>query len=193
MQLNSALPGTSAAPRPRRGGARPGLLLALALSALAVMAGTHAETGAVVPDWSLDTADGVTIEYHRDTAGSPSILLFWATWCPYCRALMPHIEAVRRDYADRGVPVFALNIWEDDDPAAYLERHGYGMTLLGAADLVAEDYGIQGTPGLLLVDGNHRLVYARRRGDEPAAVEAALRDALDSLLAGSASTTTVPP
>ncbi|MCP5091039.1 MAG: redoxin domain-containing protein, partial [Gammaproteobacteria bacterium] len=25
----------------------------------------------------------------------PVILLFWATWCPYCKALMPHLQSIR--------------------------------------------------------------------------------------------------
>ena len=143
-----------------------------------------AETLPEAPDWSLDSASGQTVDYHAQTAGRPSVLMFWASWCPYCRALFPAIEQVREAYAARGVAFYALNVWEDADAEAYMRDHDYRMTLVLAADLVAEDYGVTGTPGVYVVDGQHRIRYVRERGADPHDVARAVSSTLDALLGG---------
>ena len=107
----------------------------------------------LLPDWTLQGADGKSLNFYRDSAGRPTVLLFWATWCPYCRRLMPRLETVRQEFASE-VNFYALNIWENGDPAACLADNGYGFHLLLKADEVAETYGIKGTPGLFVVDTN---------------------------------------
>jgi cytochrome c biogenesis protein CcmG/thiol:disulfide interchange protein DsbE len=158
------------------------LRIAVLLSVLLIASTVAAETLPRAPDWTLDATDGRTVTFHDDAAGHPAVLLFWTTWCPYCRALFPHLVAVQSDYAARGVRFYALNVWEDADPVAYFRAHGYDMTLLLAADLVAEDYGIEGTPGVVVTDGTQAIRYVRPRGAAPEAVEQALRQQLDALL-----------
>ncbi len=160
-----------------------GVLLVMAWLCMAPAAPADAT---LAPDFELDSSDGRNVSFHTDNAGRPAVLLFWASWCPYCRALFPHLEAVRKAFADRAVDFYALNVWEDGDPEAYFAQHGYGMTLLPAADLVAEDYGVQGTPAVYVTDGAQRILYTRRRGEEPEAVAAAVSGALDQALAATA-------
>lgn len=160
--------------------------MAVLLSSVVAAAPAVAESldeAPVAPDWALDDIDGASVRFHQHAADRPAVLLFWATWCPYCRTLMPHLEAVRADYAEKGVRFYALNVWEDGDPVAYMQEHGYGMQLMLAADLVAEDYGVQGTPGVYVTDREQRVRYVRPRGAEPQAVETALRETLDAALA----------
>ena len=133
-----------------------------------------------LPGWTLQGADGKSINFYRDSAERPTVLLFWATWCPYCRRLMPRLEKVRQEFATE-VNFYALNIWENGDPAAYLADNGYGFHLLLEADEVAETYGIKGTPGLFVVDTNQRVIYVRRSGTKPDQVESDLRFALSHI------------
>jgi len=128
-----------------------------------------------VPDWTLHDAEGHLVNFYEHSAGRPAVVLFWATWCPYCRALMPHLEKLREEFSDRGVLFYALNIWEDGDPVAYLREGGYGFNLMLEADGVAADYGVKGTPGLLLVDADRRVAYVRKSGSSPQRVERDLR------------------
>lgn len=123
-----------------------------------------------VPDWTLESAGGEAVNFTTHSAGRPAVLLFWATWCPYCRDLMPELEAVRAEFAIRDVRFYALNIWEEGDPVAYMREHGYGFELLLDADPVAAQYGVKGTPGLLVVDAARRVVYVRTSGTPPAQV-----------------------
>lgn len=138
------------------------------------------------PDWTLDDIDGRSVHFHAEAAGKPAVLVFWTTWCPHCRALFPALERVRADFAGRGVHFYALNVWEDGDPEAYLRDHGYHLPLLLAADLVAEDYGISGTPGVYVTDERLYIRYQRSPGAEPTVVEHNLRTTLESLLGAGA-------
>ena len=101
-------------------------------------------------------------ERLSDYGGKILVLEFWATWCPYCKALMPHLQSILDEYPGR-VRVLALSIRDDGDPAAVLAEYGFDFTPLTAADAVAESWGVKGTPGLFLADTGGRVVFDRLR------------------------------
>ena len=113
------------------------------------------------PNFSLISADGEQIELLAETRQRPQLLLFWATWCPYCRALMPHLQSIQLEHGEY-LNILAINFKEDGDPAAYLEKAGLDFVLLPDGDGVAELYGIEGTPGLILVDRNMQVRFDLR-------------------------------
>ena len=89
------------------------------------------------------------------------ILFFWATWCPYCKALMPHLQSIRLEYGDK-VKILAINIRDKNDPVAFVEKAGYDFTVLPHGDEVAELYEIYGTPGIIIVDREQRMRFDLR-------------------------------
>jgi thiol-disulfide isomerase/thioredoxin len=113
------------------------------------------------PGFALQRADGTEFRYPEDLAGS-TIILFWATWCPYCKALMPHLQSILDEYPGK-LQVLALSIRDDGDPAATLAEYGFDFTLFTTADVVAEAWGVKGTPGLFLADGEGHVVFDRMR------------------------------
>jgi thiol-disulfide isomerase/thioredoxin len=50
--------------------------------------------------------------------GHVVLLDVWATWCEPCRDALPGFERLAREYAPRGVEVFALNVDEDSRQVA---------------------------------------------------------------------------
>ena len=137
------------------------LLVAVASRAEAVDAGMPA------PEWEMTDAEGREVVFPADAEGRPSILFFWASWCPYCHIVMPHLHSIVEDYADHGIQVYAINFKDDADPVAYMEEHGYDFVVLPLGDLVADDYGVFSSPGLLVVDGQGMVTYRRRRTRAP--------------------------
>ena len=147
--------------------------------ALSLPVSVHAlEVGEVGPDWELYTVTGDSVRYYADAGNSTSVILFWATWCPYCRTLMPHLQTLADEFRESPVRFYALDVWDEGDPVAYMERHGYTFTLLPLANAVAFRYGVQGTPGLFVLDGDHRVIYRRGGGETDADVEKRVRAAI---------------
>lgn len=118
------------------------------------------------PGFEIATSGGEVFHYPQSLEG-PTIILFWATWCPYCKALMPHLQSIVDEYDGR-VQVVALNFRDDDDPAAYLAKRGYDFSLIPHADEVAKSWGVKGTPGLFLADQSGRVVFSRSAISEAA-------------------------
>lgn len=151
------------------------LLLATALSLSFVHSAIAADRAV---GWEGKGADGKAIRFDPRKLQRPAILLFWATWCPYCEALMPYLQNVRDAAGAARLDVYAIDIKDDGDPEASLRERKQTFTLVRDGDSIADLYGVKGTPGLFLVDRNGEIVYRRVGGDAPAKVEAALRERL---------------
>ena len=73
------------------------------------------------------------IQGEGPTAFEPgNIYVFecWATWCPPCVALIPHVNELHKKYYDKGLRVHGMNCWEDDREkvANYVKAKGEGMS-----------------------------------------------------------------
>jgi len=115
----------------------------------------------VAPNWSLNTADDRVVGLNDVVQQQTTVLLFWATWCPYCKALMPHLQSMRLEYGDN-VKILAINIFEDGDPVRFIQEAGYDFTLLLDGDKVADDYGVTGTPSVFVLDHKRNVRFDLR-------------------------------
>jgi thiol-disulfide isomerase/thioredoxin len=105
----------------------------------------------MAPAFTLANADGEKVTLPRSHDGV-DIYFFWASWCPYCKALMPHLQSMRIEYGD-DLAIYALNIRDDEDPKRFMVEHDYDFTVIPEADSIMELYGVRPTPGLFVVDG----------------------------------------
>lgn len=120
-----------------------------------------AQDGDIAADWTLQTPDGISVTLADEAREQTTVLFFWATWCPYCKALMPHLQSIRLQYGD-DVEILAINFREDGDPVALIENAGYDFTLLLNGDAVAENYDVRGTPAVFVVDEQRQIVFDLR-------------------------------
>lgn len=155
---------------------------------LCVSTGVHAQADprgplTVAPAWSLKTPDGQVVNYPQDAKGQPTLLLFWPSWCPFSRALQPYVQDIWKDYRDRGVHVWTINIKEDGDPVATLRERGLSFPLLLHGDALVVSYRIERTPWLVVMDGQRNIVYTRPPNPPtPIEVAKSARAALNALL-----------
>jgi thiol-disulfide isomerase/thioredoxin len=99
-------------------------------------------------------------------SGQVFLIDFWATWCPPCQAPMAHnqkmLEAHGDEWKDK-VRIIGVSIDQTADAVVkhvkakgwekveHYHKHG------SSAD---EDYGVQGVPHVVIIDGNGMIAYA---------------------------------
>jgi thiol-disulfide isomerase/thioredoxin len=64
------------------------------------------------------------------------IVEFWATWCGPCRASIPHLNELWRQFKDKRVVVIGQDVWEQEDSAVapFVKKMGDKMTYRVALD-----------------------------------------------------------
>ena len=142
------------------------------------------DIGDTAPDWTLQNGEGTNINFYGNNEGKVSVLIYWATWCPYCASLMPHIQEVANRYQGKDVVFYAMNIIEDADPVKFMREHGYTFELILEADGTMDNYNVPGTPIVFVVDANHKVLYRRIPDTPDEEVKAAVERAISSALGG---------
>lgn len=70
--------------------------------------------GDSAPKFTLTTLDGKEVSL-ADYKGKKVVLNFWATWCPPCKAEMPHMQNYYEDKAKQeNVEILAVNLTSSD-------------------------------------------------------------------------------
>jgi peroxiredoxin len=127
---------------------------AILATGLVVWAHTHTYPGKPAPDFTLRTLDGQTVKLS-DRRGKVVLLDFWATWCPPCRASLPHIQQASESeaWANRGLVVWAVNAHQSaEDVSYFLADNQYNFTaLLDEDGAVMSEYGVGGIPMTVLI------------------------------------------
>ena len=129
------------------------MLLVAILTAIALWQNRDLPSGSAPPLAGLRN-DGVAVDLASAT--TPTLVVFWATWCPVCRAEAGNIEAVARDWAVLSVAM------QSGDAAAitqYLRKEE--LTTPAVVDEggdLARSWRVSGVPAHLIVDaaGNIR-------------------------------------
>lgn len=154
-----------------------GLLTALAmLLIVACSAEEPARTGPLdkgdrAPQWSgMDLVSGQQKSFPGILNDKPAVLVFWATWCPYCKAFMPYAGQIQAEFAEYDVQIITFNAKErgEGDPKAYVDSLQFPLTAIADADSIAESYDVKFIPGLMVVNGEGMVTYRRGWTDLPA-------------------------
>jgi len=91
--------------------------------------------------------------------GKVVLVNFWATWCPPCRKEMPDLDAIYKQFQDRGFVILAIS---DEDAAKvkpYIAEHRYTYPiLLDPGDRVNRLMAVDGIPKTFVYDRDGKLV-----------------------------------
>ena len=80
--------------------------------------------GASAPDFTIGTPDGKSVRLS-DFKGKYVVLDFWATWCPDCRADVPHLKEIHKAYASDKVAFLSVSFDTDKDKlTSYIRDNG---------------------------------------------------------------------
>ncbi len=117
----------------------------------------------------------------------------WATWCAPCKAEIPHLQKIEKDYHGKNIAFVSISIdddrshkgsWEkanEDWRAMVKDKELGGIQLFapkGWKSQFITDYRINGIPRFILIDPNGNIVTP----DAPRPSSPKLREMLDELL-----------
>lgn len=155
----------AAVAKPLRWGLGAGTALFVIGSALLLL---RQDTGQKVPDLAFSSLDGRTVQLN-ESAGKPTVVNLWATWCPPCVREMPVLRQAQIERQD--IRFVFLNQGEDAARVrTWLETQRLALenVLIDERRQASAAFQQQGYPTTLFFDAQGRLV-SRRIGELSAA------------------------
>ncbi|MEG9295754.1 redoxin domain-containing protein [Mangrovibacillus sp. Mu-81] len=125
-------------------------------------AGRGLAKGDSAPDFELTTLAGEKVKLS-DYEGQKVILNFWATWCPPCKAEMPHMQKYYEKNADKeNVEILAVNLTSMDEGKDAVQEFvdGYELTFpipLDEDGEIGEEYRAFTIPTTYMIDTNGQI------------------------------------
>jgi len=109
-----------------------------------------------LPVLNYPAADFLTL---GDLAGKPTLLSFWTTWCPYCRAQTPVLVDAQARYGE-SVQFVGINVKENQQTVQnYVNSNDMRYPIaLDFDGRVAGRYGVAGFPTTYFLDAEGRIV-----------------------------------
>ena len=109
---------------------------------------------------------GASVDIVAGKGKQVFVVEFWATWCPPCRASIPHLTELQKKYKDKGVVFVGVS----DETAAkvkpFVEQMGGKMDYTVALDKQHKTsaaymgaYGINGIPHAFVIDKQGLVVW----------------------------------
>ena len=111
---------------------------------------------AAAPPLAGILADGEP--YQLVSGEGPTLVHFWAEWCPICRLEQGSIDRIATDHR---VITVATTSGTADEVRAFLQAEGLGFsTLMDEGGDVARTWGVSGVPATFIVDSTGMITSA---------------------------------
>jgi len=145
------------------------------------------KVGDKAPAFTLEDIEGRNFDLAREAPQKVHLLVFWSIFCEPCKAEMPLIQRLYDKYRDKGFEVVAIAM--DGEPMkksiqGLIRQQGYTFRVFidklapDESFVVADPYGVAGTPTLYLVDRTRHIVLAEVGQTPREVLEGAIRRAL---------------
>jgi thiol-disulfide isomerase/thioredoxin len=114
--------------------------------------------------------------------GKIVVVEFWATWCPPCRASIPHLVALHKKHAGKGVVIVSLT-QEDKGAVKGFVKANKMIYAIGGKSSSGGRYGVRGIPAAFIVDPEGKIAWTGHpMGGLDRALEQQLKKTPPSLL-----------
>ncbi|HEY6097074.1 MAG TPA: TlpA disulfide reductase family protein [Candidatus Deferrimicrobium sp.] len=114
-------------------------------------------------DFTLPDLDGRPVTLGPFLRKTPVLLVFWATWCPECKAAIPEINALATGPLADKLRIFGLDFRESREKVAQaVKSRGIRYpVLLDERGQAARSYGVVGIPTYILIDRNGNIAWRK--------------------------------
>ena len=114
----------------------------------------------VIPDFSLPSIRNQKVSLSNFLGNKIILINFWATWCPYCVAEIPHLNKIEKSLAEQ-VKFLSIDIGESSEKVQSFARRKEVLfdILLDERGEVARRYRVKGTPTNIVIDKKGNIVY----------------------------------
>jgi cytochrome c biogenesis protein CcmG, thiol:disulfide interchange protein DsbE len=88
--------------------------------------------GEPLPQFSLKSTSGDQLT-NANLQGSPSMIVFFASWCPFCQAQADAVKKISQQYAANGLKVIGVDLAYSDEPEKvqeYISRYAWDFPVL---------------------------------------------------------------
>ena len=133
------------------------LMLTLIVMAFVSPVAAAVVVGDKAPDFQLGSVDGKTTIKLSDYTTKPTLLIFWAGWCPHCRDMASVEQKIFSELGTKGVNVVGVSLDSSREAADSFVKsrsltfpNAYGGTREGRETV--EKYGIRGIPTFFIID-----------------------------------------
>ena len=118
--------------------------------------------GVAAPEISAVDSTGATVKLS-DFKGKVVVVDFWASWCPPCKASMPHNQEVTKKLQAAKVPMVLLAVDNSEDQPAFakwVKEHPefdslkFVYTDPKSHSVSGDDYHVSGIPTQYVIDAN---------------------------------------
>ncbi len=156
-------------------------ILACSLSLLEKPAVRAAELGQPAPALHIETwIRGDAVDLAAAKGKKICVVEFWATWCPPCRASIPHLTELQKQYADKNVVVIGISDEAAGKVRPFVDRMGDKMAYTVGTNPgrqthkdYMEAFGVNGIPHAFVVDKDGTIVW---HGHPMAGLDTALEE-----------------
>ncbi len=91
------------------------------------------------------------------------VLVFWASWCTYCKQALKTVDELQRDNKLAGYQAVAVNIPNDrSDPERYLQQLGVDLPSAELDNIRDAASGVIGVPWVVMIDRDGQVIAGKR-------------------------------
>lgn len=133
---------------------------------------TLINAGDVAPDFTVEMLDGSKVTLSA-LQGKPTLLIFWATWCPPCRLELSKLqEHIIDRYGDK-INVLPISRGEERAKVEeYISKMGYTFAVgLDGDQSIYRKYATNYIPRCFVIDAKGKVLYSGVGYDEAIAQE----------------------
>lgn len=105
------------------------------------------------PEVTIPALKGGSVN-NKDFIGKISLVNFWATWCPPCRAEMPSIDRLHKAMQGTKFQIIAVNVGErSTQVSTFIDKNKYAFPIyLDETGILSSKFAARGIPATFLLN-----------------------------------------